>query len=80
MCIHVHRTIPYTNKRFLYIVGDIEKTHEISGSDLMLELFVPDTQPLTDLPGMVWHFLDGHGGGLSLLAAMKIAQGEVQRI
>ena len=32
----------------------------------------------TDLPGMVWHFLDGHGGGLSLLAAMKIAQGEVR--
>jgi hypothetical protein len=58
----------------------IEKTDENSGSDLMLFRF---SYPLscascaTDLPGMVWHFLDGHGGGLSLLAAMKIAQGEV---
>ena len=41
----------------------------------MLELPVA-----TDLPGMVWHFLDGRGGGLSLLAAMKIAQGEVRRV
>lgn len=48
--------------------------------DLLLELLrrmpAAREQLAADLPGMVWHFLDGHGGGLSLLAAMKIAQGE----
>jgi len=61
----------------------LKKTDEISGSDLMLFRFsypvtVSCGSCATDLPGMVWHFLDGHGGGLSLLAAMKIAQGEVR--
>lgn len=48
--------------------------------DLLLELLrrmpAAREQLAADLPGMVWHFLDGRGGGLSLLAAMKIAQGE----
>ena len=42
---------------------------------------VSDIQALdshADLPDLVWHFLDGRGGGLSLLNAMKIAQGEAQ--
>lgn len=48
--------------------------------DLLLELLrrmpMAREELAADLPGMVWHFLDGRGGGLSLLAAMKIAQGE----
>ena len=48
--------------------------------DLLLELLrqMPSAREelAADLPDLVWHFLDGRGGGLSLLNAMKIAQGE----
>ena len=59
----------------------LSEISQVSSLECWLEDLVPDIfkiPAVTDLPGMVWHFLDGHGGGLSLLAAMKIAQGEVR--